>query len=536
MRKVMIVDDELLVRVGLQALIKWEDYGFQIIGSYRNGQEAWEAIQQHPPDILLTDIRMPGMGGLELAEKVRSLDKNINIIVFSSFEEFEYLRKSIQIGIQDYIPKYKLNPEELIEIFNKLQYHDQDETHIESDERHTIDAEKVQLLVKTRYYSGIQASAASFQSDQFPLLMRYCQSEEGKQFSWFSLQSFPDGEIFTESHLRAFVVHVSEYLQRVKTTEFIGADGDILHGLMIANGDCLHDEMNTLAIELIDSIHRNLNMKVSAGVSHATNRFSALGELRTEAELSLMHSFYQGVGTCFFDSNPTLGEFDEKEWKQFQKTTRNYLLSHQYDSLCVWVEEEVSPLVQNKVRPQEAIRLCRMIFDLFMEQIRTYHSEYISLMNDELASMSIQEKLDMDDHIPTFDLLISTLTGMIRRRLNILRKLEKRSGWISAAIQYIHVYYDQPIRLEDVAGKVNFSVNYFSQRFHQEMGRTFSNYLMQYRIRKAVELLRSTHLSTEEVSDRVGYVNCNYFVKVFKKVTGRTITEYKKRQPSENME
>jgi two-component system response regulator YesN len=81
--------------------------------------------------------------------------------------------------------------------------------------------------------------------------------------------------------------------------------------------------------------------------------------------------------------------------------------------------------------------------------------------------------------------------------------------------------------LEEIAERVNYSVNYFSERFHQEMGQSFSGFLTRYRIQKASELLRNTDLSTEEISVRAGYPNANYFVKVFKKVTGRTITEFK---------
>jgi two-component system response regulator YesN len=408
MRKIMIVDDEVLVRVGLQSLIRWEDHGFQLIGVFKNGQEAWEAIQQQSPDVLLTDIRMPEMDGLELAEKIRLHDKKMNILIISSYEEFDYLRKSIQIGIQDYIPKYKLDPAELIQILNSLPYGENESAPSKPSVQQSIELEKQELLLRTRQFQGVQVKAVSLDSNRFPLLSRFGSKEEGTIFTWFALQAVPEFEDFSESRLRAFAVHVSEFLERMETTEYLGADGAILHGLMMTHKNHSYDEMNASAADLIEWIQRNLNMKFSIGVSCSTNNFSAMDELRRQAEISLQHTFYKGAGIYFFD-----------------------------------------------------------------------------------------------------------------------KPLKKRSPWITEVEEYVHNHYDQPLTLEEIAVRVNYSVNYFSERFRQETGQSFSGYLTRYRIQIASGLMGNTDLSTEEIGVRVGYPNANYFVKVFKKVTGKTITEFK---------
>jgi two-component system response regulator YesN len=418
MRKIMIVDDEVLVRVGLQSLIKWEDHGFQLIGVYKNGQEAWEAVQRQSPDVLLTDIRMPEMDGLQLAEKIRLHDKKMNILIISSYEEFDYLRKSIQIGIQDYIPKYKLDPVELIQILNSLPYGENGGEPSKPSVQQSIESEKQELLLRTRQLQGIQVKTDSFHSDRFPLLSSLGPKEEGKIFTWFALQPVPEVEGFSESRLRAFAVHVSEFLERMETTEYLGIDGDILHGLMITRNNPSHDEVNALAADLIEWIQRNLNMKFSIGISCFTSRFSSVDELRKQAEISLQHTNYKGAGIYFFD-----------------------------------------------------------------------------------------------------------------------KPLKKRSPWIAEVIEYVYNHYHQPLPLEEMAERVSYSVNYFSERFHQETGQSFSGFLTRYRIQKASELLRNTDLSTEEIGARAGYPNANYFVKVFKKVTGRTITEFRNAEKSsEEME
>ena len=108
MRRVIIVDDESLVRVGLQSLFDWESFGYKIVGIYQNGKEALEAIRNNPPDVLLTDIRMPEMDGLQLIEEVKKTYPDLNVVILSSYNDFDYMRKAIQYGVKDYVLKYKI--------------------------------------------------------------------------------------------------------------------------------------------------------------------------------------------------------------------------------------------------------------------------------------------------------------------------------------------------------------------------------------------------------------------------------------------
>ncbi|MHA0855604.1 response regulator transcription factor [Paenibacillus sp. CMAA1364] len=116
MLKVMLVDDELLVRLGVKSLIDWEKHNFEFIGDAPDGEKALELMEQKVPDILLTDIMMPRMNGLELIEVVRQRYPNTLIIVLSSHNEFEYVRKAMKLGVEDYMLKTSLKPAELLEL------------------------------------------------------------------------------------------------------------------------------------------------------------------------------------------------------------------------------------------------------------------------------------------------------------------------------------------------------------------------------------------------------------------------------------
>ncbi|WP_068775536.1 response regulator [Paenibacillus sp. FJAT-26967] len=114
--KVMLVDDELLVRLGIKSLIEWEQHGFTYLGDAPDGEKALELMQHEAPDILLTDIVMPRMNGLELIDRVKLLYPDMLIIVLSSHNEFDYVRKAMKLGVEDYILKTSLKPSELLDI------------------------------------------------------------------------------------------------------------------------------------------------------------------------------------------------------------------------------------------------------------------------------------------------------------------------------------------------------------------------------------------------------------------------------------
>lgn len=118
--RVLIVDDELLVRVGLKTIIPWEENGFQLVGEASNGSEAWAMLEETPCDIVLTDIRMPEWNGLELIEKIRRRWPQTKCVILSSYNDFEYVRKALQLGAVDYILKLAMDPEEMLAKLNQL--------------------------------------------------------------------------------------------------------------------------------------------------------------------------------------------------------------------------------------------------------------------------------------------------------------------------------------------------------------------------------------------------------------------------------
>jgi len=133
MKRVMVVDDEFLVRLGLRTTMDWEAHGYRIVGEASNGKEALEMFDEANPDILLTDIKMPIMDGFRLIEEVRKRKKNIQIIILSHYDEFSYVQKALEFGANQYILKSEMNEQKLIDLLKKLSLKEKDQAVEEID-------------------------------------------------------------------------------------------------------------------------------------------------------------------------------------------------------------------------------------------------------------------------------------------------------------------------------------------------------------------------------------------------------------------
>lgn len=516
MKTVMIVDDEVLVRVGLQSLVDWDKEGYRLIGCYRDGMEAWEGVKKEVPDILLTDIRMPVLDGLSLIQRIRDNDIPMRIVILSSHEDFEYLRASIRLGVQDYIPKLKLEAEELLRVLRSLDVRER---------RETIDAslgiEKQKLLEATMPINGMISRQAIFSADRFPQLSKHVLKEE-QSYRWMAIKPMDPFESDTEMAIRALYAQFSELTLRTNNVVMIGTDQGIVHWLVLRSSD---EDAIEIGNEWIERIKINLNRKVAIGISDERNELNQLAIARRNAEAVLVHSFYKGDGVFTYGDWPMLERRTEEEWNRQLRCAEPMLRKHDFDSFTQWLQQEIHVSV-DQYEPLDTIRFCRAALCLLNDYLRLHYPA----ADGEAEKDGVNPFCDsagIDDGIATSKSLTSLCMEIVSDRVKRSNRMYKRSPWVAETIDYINMHYMKPLRLEDMASMANFSVNYFSQLFQRETGYAYTDFLSRIRINKAIELLRATSLSTDEVACQVGYINPNYFVKVFKRVTGKTITAYK---------
>ncbi|MCQ6557742.1 response regulator [Paenibacillus mendelii] len=529
MRKVMIVDDESLVRIGLQSIIEWELRGYHIAGVFKSGEEAVAAARQQAFDVVLTDIRMPGMDGLALIRELKLIDPQLKFIILSSYNDFDYMRQAIQLGVKDYISKYEMEPEELLRVLDSLQFTepsaasgDQNEKQDQvREEAERLLEEKQQLLKQT---AGERLFRAA--SDYPAISGRF--DRWGDTVRWICLRPIPRDVLYSQAELKAMALQAEEIFRRLKHMEFIGEDSGFIHGICVVSAaDSLKEGLwglQQMAEELKAAWAKNLNIGLIAGISSSAP-FTRMGQLRHEAEEAASLSFYHGAG-IYVREEYDLGIIAEQEWLEWYKRIKNRIQYLNFTELTDELEARLEdpgtrwyPSEWLRVGETVAVQLTDLLierYDLDIDQIR---SRFGSLWPLPEAMKRVRSHHEF----------MAVIYDMTAKTQDTIASIQTSRGWVLVVKKYVESFYGEPIRLEEMAEKVNFSANHFSQRFRQETGESFSDYVVRIRIREAIRMYRETDYSTEEIAARVGYTNPNYFIKVFKKATGQTVKQFKQR-------
>lgn len=523
MRKVMIVDDESLVRVGFQTIIDWEAHGYQISGAYKNGLEAWEAIQlEGPPDVLLTDIKMPEMDGLELIEKIREQNIDCNILILSSHDEFNYLRASIKLKVQDYILKHIFEPDELIKTLNKLDY----STMKEEPQSELVNIEKEQqlLLQESMTESYSLTKQAKLDISRYPGMVEKWGLKNARGY-WMSIRAYPRKTPYLNSELKALQYQLKDLMSRFSAIVFIGINQHIIHVFYKMESKSANLDENILN-QWSNSILQKLDIPIVIGISEKGSLSDEIVSMRMQAETAMNKSFYLDEGVYVCEKSDPIDRISVVEWKELKETAVELIASNEVRNIINWIENVGNRFAARFIHQREAIRFLQMVYKCYLESRMGGLMVGKSNQEDELHSSLITFENAIENSVTNWkELLKITRDIMDTNEKLFLNRMTR--PWLEVVLQYIDEHYTEQIRLEDVARLANFNENYFSQLFRDEMGVTFLSYITQLRIDKAIQLLKDPTISTEEVSFQVGYPNGNYFVKVFKKVTGITVSQYR---------
>ena len=531
----MIAEDEAIVRIGLQTIIDWNRHGFELAGAFSNGKQAWEAIRQNPPDILLTDIRMPEMDGLELIRRIREANLDVNIVILSGYDDFEYTRKAIQLKVQDYLIKHKLDPAEIVETLNALPPRSPRPAEAAAGE--SVEAEKERLLRMTRGEAAQEEEAAG--GEAFPLLelkLRGAGLRPG--LLWIALRAKPGSKPHLASERKAAAMLLADIAKRFEQCVFLGEDNGMFHILAIypedAAAEAERHARRWAEEELAPPLHDKLNMEFAAGIGRWCAGIGELAGSRRGAEQALRLTFYGGTVRTAAEGGAR--GLTQAEWLEAMKTIRAHLANEDFEGAVRWIRGQGTRLGSG-VDPADAVRLCRMAVhqcaDLVMERYQ------IDLLAAEGPLAADKHPLAKLDAAASWSELAELTAAFLGAAGGTVAAMRGRNDWLGKAIAYIDAHCGNPFRQEDVARHVGLSVNYFSSRFHRETGVSFSDFVARRRINKAIELVRGNiGLSTEEIAERVGFSNPNYFIRLFKKVTGSTWSEFKRKivNPPENRE
>ncbi len=516
MYKVLLVDDERIILDGISTIIDWRSFGTELIGTARNGLDAYEFVVTHQPDIVITDIRMPGMDGLQLVERVREIDQHVQFIMLSGFSEFDYARKAMRYGVKHYLLKpcnEQLITQALTEVvdeWNRTLSKEQFMARIERELKKVLPHAKEQFLkefVTNKSYGKRDwddyCSLFGIQLDNQKVRMLLFQLEGAFEFEhMFALKNIAEDILGQQTLLLSTTISKQVLLLIEDSNE---------EGLLFG---------------LIDSIKKTFfqfyKIDVTIALSEAGDISQARGMFK-ETQACLNYRFYLGEGSLITkrdigsieEAIPIDFTYDEDKLCMLIKTGR-------LDDVLGEIEEVFDALA--RLRTDTTVTKSYVI-PIYMAIIRQANPR---TMHEYLKEFVRLDKLDTIQALRDF--VEHTAEEITTEHYDLMKN--KQSTVVNKVERIIHSnLHNAQLSLYGVANEMLYmNADYLGKLFKKETGERFSNYVMKARMDKAIELIEEMDdVKVFELAELLGFGdNPQYFSQVFKKHTGFTPSEFKR--------
>lgn len=507
--KVLIVDDELLIRQGIKHSIDWEDEGFQIIGEASNGIEALELIDQNKPQIVITDMVMPVMDGEELTKIIKREYPQIEIIILSSFGDFDYVRSTFQHGIADYILKPQLEGPELLKALKHAAKQIPGFTLMEKKTETSIDRIIDRMLVGYDIEEDLSIVEQTFPYSYFSL---FCIDFKGNvNRNHLDIQTL-NGEI--NNILGNDLPHLFYQLITIEQERTV----------FLFNFEKYQLYTIKEMIQKIELSNAFANLNFGLILTKPFKEFIDL-KLNYEENLSLLinYRFFLPKERLFiYDEIPTIIKNNE----HFQLTRfTEYFKRKQFEQAFIYLEKHINILSQQYTMDEFAFKsfLNNIIFNITTLLVNMDYD------NDEFAQTkySFIAKIDGAVHAQEALKHWSTFLNDTKKMLSP-DNLKKNHPNIRRLLDYIDKNYDKDLNLSELGSHFHYNPSYLSNFFSENNKMGFNEYLNQVRIEKSIQLLKEGSKSIAEISALVGYSDHSYFSRVFKNMVGKSPSVYRK--------
>ena len=536
--KVFLVEDEMVIRRGIKNSIDWEKEGYIFCGEASDGELAYPMIIKEKPDILITDIRMPFMDGLELCKLVKKELPNIKILILSGYDEFDYAKEAIRLGVTEYLLK-PISSGKLLEALNgvsesiRREKEDKDLVRKYMEEmRENTEHEKQKFFEQMIAGNLSMADALetgkkyemSLSAGMYNLLLfRFTLGEENRK----------SGELLGEAEyaiekLTERLEYVFEFQRGVEGWAFL---------LMADNEEQMSERVKELSKDLEEIMKNYSTIAYFGGIGQPVARLRELEESFREAERALAARFTMELNRIISVDDIRMAQnvdtLDDIEITSFGEIEKTRTMLEKF--LNNWVEDEIDEFVDVYINelPEENLKSVLMRQYIIMDAYIVMMSfcEKIEGIEGEMQAQSEELKNSMKT-IQTVEEIKNYIRMLLKKIIGVRDTISGRrySDIIEIAKDQIRkTYMSDEISLNTVAAEVGMSPSYFSSIFSKEMGKTFVEYLTEIRMDRAKELLMCSSMKTSEIGYEVGYKDPHYFSYIFKKTQNCTPKEFRAR-------
>lgn len=483
MYKVLVVDDEPWVAYGIAHLIDWETNGFEVVGEAYDGVTALQLIEQHAPHVVVSDIRMPGLDGIQLLEKLKEKELEVEVVLISGYSEFQYAQQALRLGAFDYLLK-QVEAEQLLD---------------------TVQRVKERLHTRQRSLQQLDL----FLHDMFELL----EPSSGMTIGEFAANkggalTYPDFRFIGCQHDRSASMLLPAFEQQFSGIKTLHLRTGLNQWALLVNYDEADNTRNFL-----DYLSNLIGKVQHAGISSKGSSSTLLAQLYQESEIALCSAiFYQYEQLMQYKP----GEPDNRD---------NKMVLQMELAVKEGDRAKISELLAEWERRCKEERIA-------VDRLAMIYNQFISLLLKYYRSSADFIELE---HL-SFDQLVRhyrSHAGLFSRLGALFEQTNDKEAYISndqaqKIIAFIDGSYTEDILLGALAKQFNLSIGYLSMLIKKETGKTYSEYVTDKRLALAKELLGDPASSIHEIVQRVGYKDYFHFNKLFKKHFGITPSKYRK--------
>lgn len=523
MYRVMLVDDERPVLESMKKVIDWESLGFSVCETAESGNQACEIMKKARFDLVITDVRMPQMDGLELAEYIAEHFPHTEMIIISGYDEFDYARSAMRSGVMEYITK-PTNRVELEKALESAARRIQRREDMDNNIRNLkAEVEKRIPVLKNQYFNDWMNQNPPENSNIEQRLQYYHSPLRGKSYCLWcfdtdsreSYGAVPEMKELLWTQLRLIV---REMIKDELICDYF-TKGHFLFYIVEKKEEIPKEFTENMLERILSEFYNLTHVSVSVAVSREYQSYDRLYLAGKDCETALEERCNLGGGSCIF-------------YEEIQMFPDVSLEHHQelMNQICLKIrtlnQEGTRKLVEKLYTQMQEDKA---IYPQFYSQTILILTELCNVAAEEETKERIRRDMAGLVEYKTADVLMKLVLKTAHDIIDCASRdtAGKNQKIMEQIMAYVEKHIREEIALADVADAVHLSKNYLCSIFKKETGETFFSYLTKARMEKAKQLLRRTEDKVYVIAEEVGYTDYTYFSQVFKKHVGVTAGEYR---------
>lgn len=527
MYTILLADDEKLELDSLRNHINWSSMGIRVIGNAKNGKEALKIVDEFHPDIVITDVKMPVMDGLEFARNARNIDKNLKIVFLSGYDDFKFVKAAMMVDAIDYLLK-PVDINELSSLIDKIKSRFEKERLATQSIRVNIEKCIKGLIlesnpsIRNQFIEKLGSMGADSQyyfSPSYSLFSVYVDD--------FTEYTLKNGEYSSE----LLCSNIYDYL--TETIAYYLKNGIVInmktgqYCVLVDNSQNNKQSLDFLYKYLSENIRSSFGISVTISVSEKTSDIFLLNTIYEDLDNIYDYKFYLGNGKILTSGDCRDNNFNNPDYKLPQ--IKDKLCSAIYSMDMSLARSVIGAFVNQIVRDKPSKQpVCKYIFD-------TANYIYENIVRNDSTLNSLYNIDDFYNHLVLYKDTLEALQKYAFSKLEFIighmieKNKDNKQQIVNNVISIIESSYYKQLTVEDISKQVYLTPNYLRTVFKEKTGETILDYITKYRISKATSLLQDKSLKIHEISVMVGYENISYFCSLFSKYKGITPNEFRKK-------